>query len=175
LLKELLAELESQNFPVEKREARVFLSGSLIPPHDHKLINVIESLGGSIVGDDLWTGLAFYWKGDIKEATVDGVADAYLQRIPHAALPYLDLATDGRYQNLKELLKVFRADAVIYHTLRYCDPYTFKANEFKEILQKEKIPFLEIHTEYSGSDFEAIRTRVEAFLELVRHQLLLEV
>jgi benzoyl-CoA reductase/2-hydroxyglutaryl-CoA dehydratase subunit BcrC/BadD/HgdB len=43
------------------------------------------------------------------------------------------------------------------------------------ILQKEKIPFLEIHTEYASSDIEAIRTRVEAFLELVRHQLLLEV
>jgi benzoyl-CoA reductase/2-hydroxyglutaryl-CoA dehydratase subunit BcrC/BadD/HgdB len=172
---DLLEELESQVFATESQDVRVFLSGSLIPPSDHKLINLIESLGGTIVGDDLWTGLAPYWLGDIEEASVEGVADAYLRRVPHAALPYFDLATDGRYRVLKELLKTFRADAVIYHTLRYCDAYTFKANELKVILQKEQIPFLEIHTEYATSDIEAIRTRVEAFLELVRHQLLLEV
>jgi len=28
---------------------------------------------------------------------------------------------------------------------------------------------LEIHTEYAGSDFEAIRTRVEAFVEMLKN------
>jgi len=32
------------------------------------------------------------------------------------------------------------------------------------------VPFLEIHTEYSGSDFEAIRTRVEAFVEMIKNK-----
>ena len=103
-----------------------------------------------------------------KSPTVDALADGYLARVPHAALPYLDISTDSRIKKLKDLLQKFRAQAVIDHTLRYCDPYTFKAGETKDILNNEGFPFLEIHTEYASSDIEVIRTRVEAFLELVR-------
>jgi benzoyl-CoA reductase/2-hydroxyglutaryl-CoA dehydratase subunit BcrC/BadD/HgdB len=55
----------------------------------------------------------------------------------------------------------------VYHTLRYCDPFSFKALETKQVLAGRDIPFLEIHTEYAASDTEGIRTRIEAFLELL--------
>ena len=105
---------------------------------------------------------------DIKEPTIEAIAWAYLHRTPHGALPYLDLATDGRIARLKSLIGTFKADGVIYHTLRYCDPYTFKAKETKDILEQIGIPLLELHTEYAGSDVEAIRTRVEAFIEMIK-------
>ena len=171
LLQELIQEVEEEiSEPQENRsiEARVFLSGSLIPPGDTKLIDIIEQLGGRIVGDDLWSGLNFFLNLEIKEPTPYGVADAYLDRIPHASLPYLDLPTDGRLANLKHQIQQFNADGVIYHTLRYCDAFTFKAGETKDVLKN--VPFLEIHTEYSGSDFEAIRTRVEAFVEMIKNK-----
>jgi len=169
LLKELIVEAEAKlSEPSGRREveARIFLSGSLIPPGDTKLVDIIEQLGGRIVGDDLWSGLNFFLNLEIKEPTPYGVADAYLDRVPHGSLPYLDLKSDGRLANLKHQLQEFGADGIIYHTLRYCDAFTFKAGETKEVLGK--LPFLEIHTEYSGSDFEAIRTRVEAFIEMIK-------
>jgi benzoyl-CoA reductase/2-hydroxyglutaryl-CoA dehydratase subunit BcrC/BadD/HgdB len=171
LLQELITELKT--LPVDKNkipglQPRIFLTGSQLSPGDVKLINIIEDLGGQIVGDDLWTGLSSYLDIQIAAPTTDAVADGYLARVPHAALPYLDIDTDSRIKKLKELLQKFRAQAVIDHTLRYCDPYTFKAGETKDILNNEGFPFLEIHTEYASSDVEAIRTRVEAFLELVR-------
>jgi len=149
-------------------EARIFISGSVIPPGDKKLISIISELGGRIVGDDLWSGLIPYVEVDIKEPTIEAIAWAYLHRTPHGALPYLDLATDGRIARLKSLIGTFKADGVIYHTLRYCDPYTFKAKETKDILEQIGIPLLELHTEYAGSDVEAIRTRVEAFIEMIK-------
>ena len=164
LLQELIHEIvESISEPQENRsiEARVFLSGSLIPPGDTKLIDIIEQLGGRIVGDDLWSGLNFFLNLEIKEPTPFGVADAYLDRIPHASLPYLDLPSDGRLANLKHQIQQFKADGVIYHTLRYCDAFTFKAGETKDVLKN--VPFLEIHTEYSGSDFEA-------FVEMIKNK-----
>lgn len=173
LLKELLAELkDKQGEPViapKFGEARIFLSGSVIPPKDRKLIDIIEKVGGKIVGDDLWSGLAPHLNVDIKEPTVKGIAYAYLSRVPHAALPYLDLATDERLRVLKGLIGDYQAQGVINHTLRYCDPYTFKAGETKDVLKQVGVPLLEIHTEYAGSDFEAIRTRVEAFVEMLRN------
>jgi benzoyl-CoA reductase/2-hydroxyglutaryl-CoA dehydratase subunit BcrC/BadD/HgdB len=178
LLKELNAELREKQGQVRVRnpfsEARIFLSGSIIPPGDRKLISIIEAQGGRIVGDDLWSGLLPSIEVDIKAPTVEAIADAYLGRAPHGALPYLDLDSDGRMRILKGLVAKFKANAVVYHTLRYCDPFTFKANETKSVLNREGIPFLEIHTEYAGSDYEAIRTRVEAFVELVRNRNLVE-
>ncbi len=172
LLRALHAELAAgQGAAVIARrddEARIFISGSVIPPGDKKLISIIQEQGGRIVGDDLWSGLIPYVAVDIRDATLEAVAHAYLHRTPHGALPYLDLATDGRIRRLKELIKTFKANGVIYHTLRYCDPYTFKAKETKDILEKEGIPLLELHTEYAGSDIEAIRTRVEAFIEMIK-------
>jgi benzoyl-CoA reductase/2-hydroxyglutaryl-CoA dehydratase subunit BcrC/BadD/HgdB len=174
LLRALLEELAAAQGPaqigIRAGEVRLFLSGSLIPPGDDKLVGIIREVGGRIVGDDLWSGLVPYLAVTVEEPTVAGVARAYLNRTPHGALPYLDLATDRRLKRLRELIVEFKAQGVIYHTLRYCDPYTFKAKETKEVLAQDKVPFLEIHTEYAGSDVEAVRTRVETFVEMLRLQ-----
>ncbi len=179
LLQELLKELKEKHGTPKtgnlNGDARIFISGSIIPPKDRKLINIIEQVGGTIVGDDLWSGLNPILDVNIKEPSIEGIADAYLNRVPHASLPYLELETDKRLKNLKQLIKDNRAQGVIYHTLRYCDPWTFKAGETKNVLKTEGIPLLEIHTEYAGSDEGAIRTRAEAFIELVRNKNIQEV
>ncbi|OPX44976.1 R-phenyllactate dehydratase beta subunit [Ruminiclostridium hungatei] len=174
LLQQTLAELKEQQSYIdieqEAGEARIFISGSVIPRGDRKLINIITSLGGRIVGDDIWTGIIPYLDLNIKEISPEGIALGYLNRTPHGALPYLELKTDKRLKKLHGLLDEYKAQGVIYHTLRYCDPYTFKAKETKDVLAQSGIPLLEIHTEYAGSDYEAIRTRVEAFVEMIRNQ-----
>jgi len=179
LLKELLIELkEKHGSPVIGNlngDARIFISGSIIPPKDTKLINIIEEVGGRIVGDDLWSGINPVLDVNIKEPSIKGIADAYINRVPHAALPYLDLETDKRLANLKKLIKDSQAQGVVFHTLRFCDPFSFKAGETKEVLRKEGVSLLEIHTEYADSDVEAIRTRTEAFVEMVKNKNLLEV
>ncbi len=178
LLNELLTELKQHGKPVigqQKGNARIFLSGSIIPPKDTKIINIIEQVGGRIVGDDLWSGLNPYLGIDIKEPSVKGIAEAYINRVPHGSLPYLDLDSDKRLKNLKQLIHEFQAQGVIYHTLRYCDPFTFKTLETKDVLQKEGIPLLDIHTEYARSDTEAIRTRIETFVEILKNKHPLEI
>jgi benzoyl-CoA reductase/2-hydroxyglutaryl-CoA dehydratase subunit BcrC/BadD/HgdB len=97
---------------------------------------------------------------------VTAIADAYLGRVPCAALPNLQLEGDRRVENLLASVRDTQADGLIYHTLRYCDPFTFKAGETKRLLSPD-IPFLEIHTEYATSDVEGIRTRLRAFIELL--------
>ncbi|NJD53953.1 MAG: 2-hydroxyacyl-CoA dehydratase [Candidatus Methanoperedens sp.] len=179
LLHELLGELREQHGePVIGNlngDARILVSGSIIPPGDTKLINIIEQVGGRIVSDELWSGLNPSMNIEIREASIKGIADGYINRVPHAALPYLDLETDGRLKNLKRIINDHKAQGVIFHTLRFCDPFTFKASETKDVLKKEGIPLLEIHTEYAGSDLEAIRTRAEAFVEMIKNKEIQEV
>jgi benzoyl-CoA reductase/2-hydroxyglutaryl-CoA dehydratase subunit BcrC/BadD/HgdB len=173
LLKELLDEVASADAvkPKAARDPRprVIFSGSVIPPGDTKLIDIVQSAGGKIVGDDLWSGLAPYDDIEIKEASIRGLSEAYIDRVPHGALPYLDQKSDRRLAHLRRIIKDFRAEGVVYHSLRYCDAYTFKTIETKDVLKADRIPLLDIHTEYAGSDFEAIRTRAEAFLEMLQN------
>jgi benzoyl-CoA reductase/2-hydroxyglutaryl-CoA dehydratase subunit BcrC/BadD/HgdB len=174
LLQELLDEVAAAD--AQKRtewskpdlRPRVIFSGSVIPPGDTKLIDIIARAGGKVVGDDLWSGLAPHDDVDIKEPSIRGIAEAFIDRVPHAALPYLDLKSDRRLAHLRRIVADFRAVGVVYHSLRYCDAYTFKTIETKDVLRADGVPLLDIHTEYAGSDFEAIRTRAEAFLEMLR-------
>lgn len=167
LLRELLKELETAepDPAVSPAAPRIFLSGSVIPPRDRKVLDIIEQVGGRVVADDLWSGYAPYFDTEIATRDTDGIADAYLYRHPHASLPNLDIESDRRLTDIDRLIEEFEADAVLFYTLRYCDCFTFKGNELKSVLKQRNVPFLEIHTEYAGSDYEAIHTRLEAFVE----------
>lgn len=172
LLQELLAEIKDQvkedasiTGSLDKKP-RILLSGTIIAPGDFKLIDLIEQMGGRIVADDLCSGVRPFLNLTIQEPSVPEIARAYLNRTPCASLPYLDMESDLRLRNLVQMISDYQAEGVIYHTLRYCDPFTFKAAETKDVL-REKVPFLEIHTEYATSDVESVRTRVEAFLDLI--------
>lgn len=168
LVRELLDEIRSapQKTHPEKT-VRIILSGSRIAPGDKKLGDLIGQAKGTIVGDDLWSGLNPFLKVPIREPTIVGIADAYLDRLPHTTLPCLDKENDPRFEHLKATVQKTNAQGVIYHTIRYCDPATLKTAGLKNRLREEGIPLLEIHTEYSGSDVEAIRTRIEAFFEIL--------
>ncbi|HEX3048612.1 MAG TPA: 2-hydroxyacyl-CoA dehydratase family protein [Bacillota bacterium] len=166
LIKEFLAEAKERRAGPVSTKPRFLISGSLIPTGDDKLLNIIEEVGGEVAVDDLCTGLRQFQGLKITDISPAGIGRAYLERVPCATLPRLDLDGDQRLLNLMELIRVFKPDGVIYHTLRYCDPFTFKANETKKYLGPD-IPFLEIHTEYATSDTEGIRTRVGAFVEFI--------
>jgi benzoyl-CoA reductase/2-hydroxyglutaryl-CoA dehydratase subunit BcrC/BadD/HgdB len=176
LLQDLQREIEEQikehrdTGGVERptNSVRILLSGSVIAPGDTKLIDIVTQVKGNIVADDLWSGLSPYLQVDIREPTIKGIANAYLNRILPPAIPHLDQSTDIRLHNLKHAVTESSADGVIYHSLRYCDSVTFKGIEMKEFLNNEGIPFIEIHTEYAKSDVEAIRTRSEAFIEMLK-------
>lgn len=158
-------QLESQE--VRDERPRVLLCGSIIPRGDRKLINLIEQVGLRIVADDLCTGLRFISNIEVKGFSLDALAEAYISKIPCASLPYpLPLETDQRLANIAHLIEEYKVEGIIYHTLRFCDPFTFKALETKNFF-KDKVAFIEIHTEYAPSDIESIRTRVEAFKELI--------
>lgn len=175
-LQGLLAELKSpKEMPPQSdntamaEKPRILLSGTIIPRGDNKLIDIIAEMGGRIVADDLCTGLRFITDVEAKDFSLAGIADAYLDKIPCASLPYpFPLETDRRLANLAHLIEVYRVEGIIYHTLRYCDPFTFKALETKNFFA-DKVAFMEIHTEYARSDIMSVKTRVEAFMELIHN------
>jgi benzoyl-CoA reductase/2-hydroxyglutaryl-CoA dehydratase subunit BcrC/BadD/HgdB len=170
LLEDLLAEAQAAaSSPAavgEDGRVKLFVSGTVIAPGDTKIVDLIEGLGARVVGDDLCTGLRPFLRLEVAGPSIDAVADAYLDRVQCAALPHLSLGDDRRLANIEESYEATGAEGVLYHSLRYCDPFAFKANGTKRFLGKG-VPFLEIHTEYATSDTEGIRTRISAFIEMI--------
>ncbi len=167
-LLEELKESSRTNVSISRdKRPRVLLSGSILAPGDSMLIDMIEEMGGRIVADDLCTGLRPLSQIELKDYSVAGIAAAYRERVPCASIPYLlSPKTDRRLANLAHLVEAYNAEGVVYHSLRFCDPFSFKAGETKNFLQ-DKVAFLEIHTEYAPSAIGPLRTRIEAFIELI--------
>ena len=66
--------------------------------------------------------------------------------------------------NRDELLKQYveSVDGIIYHTVQFCDNYSYEYAWLKEVLTK---PMLLLETDYTKQSYGQILTRIEAFLE----------
>ena len=70
-----------------------------------------------------------------------------------------------RIDNVLELARAYRADAVVQYILQYCHAYNIEAMRVDEALREAGVPALKIETDYSQEDEGQLRTRIEALLE----------
>jgi bzd-type benzoyl-CoA reductase N subunit len=164
-LQELLFELKDRP-PLPKARARLLISGSLLDRTE--LIQTIENLNAWVVADELCTGTRyFYYKVDNHIQPMEALAKRYLDRPPCARMrPYT-----RRVKHIIDLVKEFRVDGVIYEIIKFCELYGHDKPMVREDLEKENIPVLELDLEYgAGSSLGQIKTRVEAFLEMLERR-----
>ena len=62
----------------------------------------------------------------------------------------------------------YKADGAIHYSLQFCQPYITEAMGVEKALESKKIPALRIDTDYSMEDVGQLKTRVEAFIELLK-------
>jgi benzoyl-CoA reductase/2-hydroxyglutaryl-CoA dehydratase subunit BcrC/BadD/HgdB len=68
------------------------------------------------------------------------------------------------------LAEEYGVDGVLYVFLKFCACYGVSKLEFIDRLQSRGIPVLEISSDYSVSDIGQLKTRVEAFVEVLLGQ-----
>ncbi len=74
----------------------------------------------------------------------------------------------GRFELVERLAREFHADGVVDLTWQGCHTYNVESYSLKKHLQaKGALPFLQIETDYSESDTEQLKLRIEAFLEML--------
>jgi benzoyl-CoA reductase/2-hydroxyglutaryl-CoA dehydratase subunit BcrC/BadD/HgdB len=149
----------------KKDSPRVLVTGCPVGGDATKVFKIIEEAGGVIVVLDSCTGMKPY-TGVIPENTPDpyaAVASRYLELPCSCMTP-----NSRRLTELDKMIKRFKPDVVIDVVLHACHSYNIESHKIKEHVRgKYKMPFLKIETDYSQSDVEQIRTRVEALLETV--------
>ena len=150
-----------------KGRARLMLVGSAIT--NRELIESIEDLGGLIVTDELCTGTR-YWSDpvvlDNKSTPVEAISRRYLNNFPCARM----FPSDERFNRILNLARDFRVDGVISQIIRYCVPYAHDLPLLTERLKANGIPTLALDVEYGTSGSGQIRTRVQAFLEMLEEK-----
>lgn len=165
---ELCREIEALEEGVCSESApRILLTGSPVFMPTWKIPMLIEESGGIIVTDDICTGSKGLWDPiDVPHWTMENMllslADRYLMNTCACFTP-----NTARLIRLKGFIKDFNVQGVFYHILQACHIYGVETRRVEAILKAEGVPMLTIETDYSQEDVEQIRTRVEAFLEMI--------
>lgn len=148
---------------------RIMLAGAPIVWPNWKIPQIIEETGGAIVCDELCSGTRpLYDPLGVDEWNWDDMFRAMSERYLLPSCCPCFSPNDERVDRIVQMIEDFNVEGVFYHILRGCHIYNIESKRIKKILDEKKIPMLTIETEYSQEDIEQIRTRVEAFLMLVR-------
>jgi benzoyl-CoA reductase/2-hydroxyglutaryl-CoA dehydratase subunit BcrC/BadD/HgdB len=145
---------------------RVLLLGSLAV--NEELVGLVEEDGGRIVGEDSAVGELRAVVGvapgsDVREM-LHAIATAYLARPP--APRQRDLG--GRLAWVKGLADSRQARGVICSYYKFCDLYLSEFPPLREALATAGYPVLLIEDEGESGLSGQVRTRVQAFLEMLR-------
>jgi len=63
----------------------------------------------------------------------------------------------------------FNVDGVIHHSLKFCDTYLYDVPALKKFLVEKGIPVLFIESDGGLGDLNQLRTRIEAFSEIIKN------
>ena len=167
LSEELERRAESGISAYKAEGKRILIAGSPSPLGYAKLHHIVESAGFHIVADESCTGTR-YFRDLVEEedGDLDGMILALADRYMKIDCSCFSPNTE-RLENLLTLIHEFNAHGVIHHILQYCHGYNIEARFLEKELKKRGIPSLIVETDYSEEDTGQIKTRVEAFGEML--------
>ncbi|UCE57988.1 MAG: 2-hydroxyacyl-CoA dehydratase [Candidatus Bathyarchaeota archaeon] len=175
---ELCSELEKRvnqkAWACPPETSRVLVTGTpMMWPDNWKIPNLIEesSPQGLIVVDELCSGdRLLYDPVGVDEWTMSDMLDAVAERYLLASTCPCFTSEQGnedRINWLLDRLKEFKVDGVIYYVVRGCILYAMEYARIKKILDHMDIPVYYLDTEYTREDVGQMKTRIEAFLEML--------
>jgi benzoyl-CoA reductase/2-hydroxyglutaryl-CoA dehydratase subunit BcrC/BadD/HgdB len=152
-----------------RKVPRILLAGGILAEGDEKVVRILEQeLGAKIVVEDTCTGYSPF-ANDIAETgddVVESIAAGYLGKAPCARMRPLD----DRINHSVKLAEEYKVDAVIYYYIKFCPCYGLPKNEFVKAFQKINIPVLEMPVDYSKGDEGQLKTRIEAFIDVLEEK-----
>jgi benzoyl-CoA reductase/2-hydroxyglutaryl-CoA dehydratase subunit BcrC/BadD/HgdB len=150
----------------EKGVPRILVSGSPMAIPNWKLHSIIEGSGAVAVGEESCVGERNH--RSLLDENFSSVDEA-LEKI---ASRYMGIncacftPNSERLDDIKSLVGSLHADGVIHYSLQFCTPYMMEAYKAEQAITN--VPFMRIETDYSMEDVGQLKSRVEAFIEIVK-------
>jgi benzoyl-CoA reductase/2-hydroxyglutaryl-CoA dehydratase subunit BcrC/BadD/HgdB len=153
---------------------RVMITGTpMFWPDNWKLPNLVEESNpqGIIVADEQCSGERILNDPvGVDEWSMDDMLNAIGERYLMASTCPCFTSKDGNEDRINWLLnkvKEWNVQGVIYYVVRGCMLYAMEYTRVKKALDKINIPVYYLDTEYTREDVGQMKTRVEAFLEML--------
>ncbi len=160
----LKEQFENKPDNIEDKKPRIILTGCPVGIGSEKVITIVEELGGQVVALENCSGYkTLELRAEKKGDPIEALAKKYLQ-IPCSCMspnPY-------RIDLLERMVKDFKADAVIDLIWQACHTYNVETYEVSKLVKdKLGLPYLSIETDYSLSDIETLKVRIQAVMEML--------
>jgi len=164
-LAELLPYLKNdRRANLKSTSPRLLLSSDMLDNPDY--IKLIEDVGAFVAMDDLDTG-SRYFLNSVDFSLGDSIyalASRYLNKPESPRM----LTWDRQVDRIIDWVREFEIEGVIDMPLMCSFPREFMRPYYRKRLASAKIPYLSIAREYHFSNVEQLRTRVGAFIEMLR-------
>jgi len=149
---------------------RIMITGTPMAIPNWKLHSIIEGLNAEVVVEETCTGTRYFEnevssEGDTIEDIIKNLADRYLNINCACFTP-----NDGRIEDIIRYSSEYKIDGVINCNLSFCHSYGIEYARVEKSLKEKNIPVILIETDYSTEDSGQIKTRVEAFLEMISNK-----
>jgi benzoyl-CoA reductase subunit C len=164
MLKDVIKDVTARQNNREKK-VRLLICGSLIDNSD--FIQLVEDSGANVVVEDICFGTRGYWN-DVETSgnPLASLARYHLEKIM-CPRTYRETVED-RFGHIKRLAKDFQVDGVIIYSVRFCDSVELEIPKLTEYLQQAGLPSLHIESDYTLSGLGALKTRIQAFTEMIQ-------
>lgn len=144
-----------------KDSIRILLVGTLLD--DPNLIELIEEFGGEVVWEDMCTGSRYFEDlVDTKGDPLSAISRRYLLKTP---CPRMKDA-NKRLEHIAGLVKSYKIHGVILYALKFCDTFLYDIAILKKRLD---VPSLVLEGDCTPGTLGRVRTRVQAFLEMLQY------
>lgn len=146
---------------------RILVSGTPMAIPNWKLHHIIETSGAAVVCEETCTGTRYF------ENLVDESKTTLEEQYEAIARRYMGIncacftPNTGRVDDILRLAKEYDVDGVIDVNLKFCCLYDTEGYTVEKALKDAGIPVLGIETDYTDADAEQLRTRIEAFVEML--------
>lgn len=146
---------------------RIMVTGTPMAIPNWKLHHIIETSGAAVVCEETCTGTRYF------ERLVDESKETLEEQYQALAECYMGIncacftPNTGRIDDILRLAKEYHVDGVIDVNLKFCCLYDTEGYTVEAALKEAGIPVLGIETDYDDADAEQLRTRIEAFVEML--------
>lgn len=172
LLDEIITELKQRKESPCKKGPRILVDGACVD--NFELVKIIEDSGANVVTDAICNGTRdSFPRTEETGDPINALAHRYLDKV-NCPKTYRDNKAgtfEGdiavRFGDIGAFAKDFKVDGAILYVFKYCDPFGFEVPARKAYYESIQVPVLYVEDLYSSGTIGQIKTRIQAFLEMI--------
>jgi benzoyl-CoA reductase subunit C len=172
LFDEVLEELGQRKESPLKKGPRILIDGACVD--NFELVKIIEDSGASVVADAICNGTRDSLpRTDEGGDPIDALSHRYLDKI-NCPKTYrnneagtFEGDAEKRFGDIGFFAKEFNVDGAVLYVYKYCDPFGFEVPARKAYYETIKVPLLYLEDLYSTGTIGQLKTRIQAFLEMI--------